>query len=270
MLPAREETFLLARFRELYTEVLHQRHLIETSGSVPEELEIDTTGAGLMSEAAAEAPEGEPASGADPAEVHHRLLGLLERHAMEAERSSDAPGPEVAEEARYAMAALADEVFLNLSWSGRRWWRANLLEARLFHTHRAGERIFERIDALLEDPERAPSDLARLYLLTLGLGFEGRFRGLEAGAEELAVYARRLHGFLAGREPELRTGARPLFPAAYASTLGEGRGARLPYLRPWLLAAAGLGALWLLAAHGLWRNLIAGLEPILRTALGAP
>lgn len=273
--PGRDDTFLLTRFRELYHEVLRQKRRLEAAGPADDELEADLEESYLSpavepgSAAETEQPADGSAADVDPSGVHERLLALLERQAVEASRSPEAPAAPVAEEARYAMAALVDEVFLNLDWAGRDWWRGHLLEARLFKTHRAGERVFERIDALLGDPERGSTDLARLYLLLLGLGFEGRFRGLEGAEEELCARARRLHGFLAGREEELRNGDRPLFPAAYAYTLGEGRGARLPHLRPWLLAAAGLAALWLLVAHGLWWSLTSDLQVTLSQALEA-
>jgi type VI secretion system protein ImpK len=170
-------------------------------------------------------------------------------------------------EAQYVMAALADEAFLHLDWSGREGWSANLLEQKLFKTHRAGEEVFERIDQLLARRDPFYLDLAQVYLMALALGFEGKFREAPDGGRRLASYRRRLLEFLAEREPELLDAGRDLVPEAYESTLDQERGRRLPHLRPWVVAGVGVLALWVAIGHLLWNDLIADLDPLLQRIL---
>src|SRR3954471_535855 len=195
-----EESFLLAAFRELYHEVIRQKAVV--------------TG-GLATETAAKTPEMKVHA------VRQALLALLERQSAAAARGGGY-GSEIYREAQYVMAAPADETFLYLDWPGRELWRSNLLESRLFGTHRAGEAIFERLDAMLTGRDPIYVDLARVYLLALALGFAGRYRG-EAGAGRLEIYRKDLFAFIANRDPELLSGTAHLFPEAYGSTLDEGK-----------------------------------------------
>jgi len=48
------------------------------------------------------------------------------------------------------MVSLADEFFLHiLDWKGQDTWRQQLLEAKLFNSQAAGQRIFENLEILL-------------------------------------------------------------------------------------------------------------------------
>lgn len=208
--------------------------------------------------------------GAAAASVRRPLLALLERQAVQAGRAGGAWGAEMYREAQYAMAALADETFLHLEWEGREAWRVNLVESRLFGTHRAGEELFARLEALLRARDPLHFDLAEVYLLVLGLGFEGRYRDAgPAGAERLAACRGDLFSFLANREPELAAGGRRLVPDAYASTLDGGEPPRLPYLKRWLIAAGMVLIAWLVGQDLLWRSLAGPVEKALRDILGA-
>ena len=81
-------------------------------------------------------------------------------------------------EAQYVMAALADDVFIHLNWEGKHAWTSNLLEAALFGSHTAGEKVFEKLDRLLRDRDPADRSLAAVYLNALSLGFRGKYYGV--------------------------------------------------------------------------------------------
>jgi len=164
------------------------------------------------------------------------------------------------------MAALGDEIFLYLDWPGRDLWRSNLLESRLFGTHRAGEAVFERLDAILSGRDPIYGDLARVYLMALALGFAGRYRGPE-GAVRLETYRKDLFAFITNREPEILSGSAHLFPQAYTSTLDEGEGGRLPNLRPWIASLVLVTLVWLFLSYRLWDGLMADLEPLVQRIL---
>jgi hypothetical protein len=74
-------------------------------------------------------------------EALRRLQTLLEMQALEAGRRGGEYGVLYYKEAQYVMAALADEIFLTLDWTGRDTWRSDLLETRLFGTYDAGEKV---------------------------------------------------------------------------------------------------------------------------------
>ena len=80
-------------------------------------------------------------SAAEGSEVWQRLLSYLERSGLVAARAGGVQAAN-GRDARYVMASFADEVFLNLDWSGREGWKLNLLEGKLFDSHIAGERFF--------------------------------------------------------------------------------------------------------------------------------
>lgn len=86
----------------------------------------------------------------------------------------------VLRDARYALAALVDEVVLSSRWPGRGDWMSRTLQLEMFGDHLAGERFFEKL-ALLRQGGEIGADLLELYYVCLQLGFEGiyKIRGLE-------------------------------------------------------------------------------------------
>src|SRR6185436_2116137 len=98
------------------------------------------------------------------------------------------------------------------------------------------EELFERIEALLRESDVVYADLGRVYLMVLGLGFQGKFRGRDDAKPALEAYRRRLFRFVFGRDPEAVRGRDRLVPQAYLATLTEGTGGTLPHLKPWLWA----------------------------------
>jgi type VI secretion system protein ImpK len=253
--------FLLDRFQDFYREVLRLKQSV---------------GQGSWVFDAQPGPPRQSAGGVggvgvedlSPTAVWRTLLALLERQALEASRSGGDFALEVYRRAQYAMAGLADEVFLHLDWPGRDAWRSNLLEARLFGSHRAGEELFERIEELLRDRDNVYGELGRVYLTVLALGFQGRFRGHPEAERELESYRRRLFRFIFGRDPQALRGGERLMPEAYGVTLDEGGGTTLPHLKPWIWALAALVVLWLGGGHLLWRSTLSGLQPLVTEILG--
>jgi type IV/VI secretion system ImpK/VasF family protein len=110
--------------------------------------------------------------------------------------------------AQYAYVALLDELLLFSAWPGASAWETQPLEARIFGTRAAGERVPTAIEALLAQRDPAQRDLANVYLACLTLGFKGRLRG-EAGALRHDQLRHALFAFAMQRDPEPeRLGAR--------------------------------------------------------------
>lgn len=237
------DSFLLAQFRELYREVIRWRQRVDRNAFREE--------GGSPESAVALAPV-----------IWQGLLAQLDRQTIAVRRAGGEYAAEVFREAQYVMAALADEIFLHLDWEGREAWRANLLEEKLFQSHRAGEVVFQRIDRILRSRDPIETELAKVYLFALGLGFQGRFRG-PGGAERIDAYRRQLYAFVINEDPDARKTPKPLFPEAYASTLDLGESRRLPYVRRWVGAAVLLLLIWITVSHQIWRGLVEDMEPLI-------
>ena len=199
---------------------------------------------------AIEMREADPDQAAQSVSKH--LESLIELQTLESQREGNRFEMESIADGRYLKAALADEILLNTQWIGRDAWTAHLLEASLFRTSVAGERVFQRIEALLSNREPSLRTLASLYLSALALGFKGKFRG-STDDGRLAGYREELFQFIYQRRADLSGRDRVLSERAYASTLSHIEPRKVTALSRWtvafLLALLGLLAvsemLWL-------------------------
>jgi len=205
-----------------------------------------------------------PQHGAEfAARVNARLANLLEQQARLFAQAGSHKEIAAGDTARYAMAALADEILiLELDWPGCSAWNSALLEERLFQSRVAGLQVFVHIEKLLASYTRSPldADLALVLLMTLELGFKGKYRG-PSRVQELDALKRKLYQFVRGRHVESTPDH--VFEQAYqncqsGNSAGHGAaGARLAPLAPWYLAGGiALGAylvistaIWLIALH---------------------
>ncbi len=188
--------------------------------------------------------------------VIRRLQDFLEAQAVQVGRTATDLMISQHREAQYAMAALADDLFIHdVEWTGREIWRGVLLEQALFRTRLAGERVFDRMEALLASNDRRLVQLAAVYLCVLGMGFKGRYR-VPGGESTLRNYSARLFEFIAGRESELGAGLLPagrtLIPAAYAHTLTDGKARTLARGPRWPVVLGAIAGVWLVLGQALW------------------
>lgn len=188
--------------------------------------------------------------------IIRRLQDFLEAQAVQVGRTGTDLMISQHREAQYAMAALADDLFIHdVEWNGRELWRSVLLEQAVFRTRLAGERVFDRMEALLASNDRRLVQLAAVYLCVLGMGFKGRCR-VPGGESTLRDYSARLFEFIAGRESELGAGVLPggrtLIPAAYAYTLTDGKARTLARGPRWPLVLGAIAGLWLVLGQALW------------------
>lgn len=147
---------------------------------------------------------------------------------MELSRVGSPSDRAAADELRYLMAAIADELLLTREWPGQACFTDFLLETRLFGSGVAGDEIFRRIEALLEDGSGLPSQMAPLYLFAISIGFEGRYHG-DGAARALDTLRDALFRKIHVREPELHPGladlprnaGRVLSPQAYRQPLSD-------------------------------------------------
>jgi type VI secretion system protein ImpK len=204
------------------------------------------------------APAGPPAAATAiaPASTatRDRLLYHLRGQQADITRYASGPVLEYYRQAQYVMVAAADEVFVELPWSGAAYWRANLLETEQFGTRCAGEALFARIDTLLDRADPHDVELAAVYLTALALGFRGRYCDRDDfGA--IDAYKQRLYQFIFGKRPDLTDPFRKIVPQCYDATITSGEGKKLRSPRLWWWAAAAVVVVWLAASQIVWMNL---------------
>ena len=248
-----ERSLLLKQFYDFYSEVIRQKKIAQSYAEVP------------LPEQAPE-PEEAPPEQESTQTVSLTLLSLLEEQALESGRRGGEYGVSFYKEAQYIMAALADEIFLNMDWEGREAWKSGLLEFKLFGTHVAGELFFQKLDKLLGDRDPAFVEIASLYLQALSLGFRGKFRDIDDEGK-LDYYRRQLFSFIFHKNPDLLNPDRLLYPEAYAHTLAEGEGKKLPYVKRWIVVVVILVVAFLVASHGIWANVTEDLKQVIQQIL---
>ena len=288
------ESFLLAQFRDFYTEVIRLKQLIKTSGGMssvdvlPEET-ADGNGHGAPENVTGKLPVLDTAllgtsSGSekitslavrgtlDPIYepsteqtkltllVWQNLITLFRRNAVQILRAAGKPTDNYFE-AQYVMAAFADDVFIHLDWEGRRAWTSNLLESALFQSHVAGEMFFEKLDRLLRERDPADKSLAAVYLTALSLGFRGKYHGLNDHGT-LRRYRNELFNFIFRQPPDLINEAKVAFPDSYVQNLKKEKRKKLANPRVWLAVLGLVFFTYVGASHGFWRNLTSRIESV--------
>ncbi|OXJ22611.1 type IV secretion protein DotU [Burkholderia sp. HI2714] len=164
--------------------------------------------------------------------LSRHLLNLLEIQTLQSRRDTTRFEMEIVSDARYLKAVLADEILLNTPWAGRERWTEYLLESTLFRSNVAGDLVFRRIEQLLSERESSRRSIARLYLFSLAMGFQGRFRGADA-TQRLRSYHEELYEFVYQRRADLGGRDRVLSEAAYGNTLSHVAPRKLPTLSRW-------------------------------------
>ncbi len=86
--------------------------------------------------------------------------------------------------ARYALCATIDDVVLNTPWGGQSVWATQSMVGTFHKETHGGERFFDLLTRLEQEPSKNRDLLEVLYLCS-SLGFEGRYRVEERGFERL-------------------------------------------------------------------------------------
>ncbi|SFS13614.1 type VI secretion system protein ImpK [Dyella sp. OK004] len=235
---AAASNFLLGRFAAFYEEVARIKLAI-LKGEVVRLLQPDNPHA-----------EMEPHQMAE--RIAHRLLTVLDRQSRDVQAAATSAELDAYRNTRYAMVALADEIFiLELSWPGAEHWPEHLLEYAVERTRVAGRRFFTLIEDLMGAGERTllDADLAAVLLLALQLGFQGMHRGPE-GRQKLRQYRARLYPLASGRK--LGSVEAHAFPQAYDYTVVSDRDNTRIALAPWLRAAAYGAIIYVVLSSLVW------------------
>ncbi len=230
---------LLARFAEFYEEVA-QLKLAIREGRLPLYLAGESASKETISVTAADLA----------ALVSQRLKTRLQNQAKQVALIGTQAEIDSHAIARYAMAALADELFIiEIEWPGREFWQQYLLERALVGTSCAGCHFFEHLDELLDARIVGPleEELGAVFLMSLRLGFQGQYRGNQ-GEQQLRHYNTRLIRLIGNAD----AGHQVSFPQAYQHRLVGANDERMaPVSRWYRFAAVGLGV-YLLISTIVW------------------
>jgi type VI secretion system protein ImpK len=123
------------------------------------------------------------------------------------------------DEVIYIMCAMADEIFLNMEWSGKEYWETNMLEQDFFGTQFAGESIFQRLEELLSEKEPVSIEKAEIYLKALSLGFKGKYRELDCEQKEIDAIREKLYYFIGSIDKSVFASEYRIFQREYTFTI---------------------------------------------------
>lgn len=287
--------YVLDQFREFYDEVIQLREAALKSGRAPGDYDLHADEADrpaaappplpgfavgpppLPGEAAPPLPPtpeadpdemdeddgpvpqaARPSIGMTAEEALQKLQTLLEMQALEAGHRGGEYGVLYYREAQYVMAALADEIFINLDWTGRNFWRNDLLETRLFGSYNAGDVVFKRLEKLLQTGDRVQAEIAVVYLMALTLGFRGRYAG---GGHEarIAEYRKQLYYYIFQKRPDLEDPSTRIVPESYHHTHGNVTARLLQSPARWFWLLGAVIIFYLIASHFIFHDAMAPL-----------
>jgi type VI secretion system protein ImpK len=171
------------------------------------------------------------------------IAGLGYRHDL----IGDAPV-----DAGYVLTAVADEVILVqcTTWVHYEAWADRPLEAVLYGTRIAGDRLFAAADELVAR-RRSDPGAATAILLALMTGFRGRYQG-QYDPTRIEPLKKALYALVCRRDYRDDDCAPYEMPGLVATTL-EGPSLRtLPVLWPWLVALVAMVVAYFPISHLLW------------------
>jgi type VI secretion system protein ImpK len=114
------------------------------------------------------------------------LRGHVEQEVKTFESAARAGGAdnETVATARYVLCTLIDETVLSTPWGNESIWSEQTLLAKFHREAWGGEKFFNILDYLLQEPARH-IDLLELIYLCLAMGFEGKYRVQDLGNSKL-------------------------------------------------------------------------------------
>jgi type IV/VI secretion system ImpK/VasF family protein len=162
--------------------------------------------------------------------------------------------PHFITDTKYIMTILADEVFINLRWDGAKYWRFSLLEKQLFQSEVAGDKFFKMLDEIIYTLDN--DEMAFLYLMSLSLGFKGRYRDLDGSSDHIAWYKDRLYSVLHSKSSRLfYPGRHRMIESCYEYTDSENNNAVLPDSRFWSWCITTVIFIYIIISYCIWYSI---------------
>ncbi|WP_455820038.1 DotU family type VI secretion system protein [Pseudomonas cerasi] len=131
----------------------------------------------------------------DPAQLRQQLIDQIRRFELSCQQSG--LGYEVIIGARYCLCTALDEAAALTPWGSRGVWTSNGLLVTFHNETWGGEKFFQLLARLSQNPRRHILMLELIYFCLL-LGFEGRYRVLDNGRSQLETIKQRLLQMIKG------------------------------------------------------------------------
>jgi type VI secretion system protein ImpK len=170
-------------------------------------------------------------------------LGGLRRHTLDEIRRFEerARAAGIANEtvlaARYALCAALDEAVLSTPWGAQSEWAQQPLLVALHREAWGGEKFFEMLDRISQDPNRH-IDLMELQYLCIAFGFTGKYQVLDRGHARLAEVHQDLY-----RRIRSHRGTVPTELALRWRGVEDRRNRLIRYVPWWVIGAGALAIL---------------------------
>ena len=161
--------------------------------------------------------------------LRHQVINEI--RAFETTCRNFAIDPKISYNARYLLSAAIDETVLYTVWGNASIWSRQSLLSSLHNETSGGKKFFDILDHLMKD-SRGDLNLLELMYILLSLGFQGRYRIEQGGAERLEDVRHALFEHIRQRRGEFNLELSPHWqPAA------DQRKALRNYVPLWVLAA---------------------------------
>jgi type VI secretion system protein ImpK len=179
----------------------------------------------------------------NPTALHKQLATEIQKFEATAQRAGIPP--ETIFIARYALCTTLDEFVMTTPWGASSIWGSRSLLSMFHKETQGGERFFQMLNKLNQDPSRN-IDLLELLYLCLALGFQGRYRISSNGMNELTEIRENLYHTIRHQHVEPEQALSPNWEGLNKSAIDKA--ALVP---AWL--AASLVILLLVGVFSLWR-----------------
>lgn len=168
-------------------------------------------------------------------DLHKRLTQEIQNFEREAKQLSLAP--EIVLTARYVLCSVVDEVVLSTPWGAASGWSQHSLLS-LFHKETfGGEKCFLILQRTLETPG-SHLQLLELFYLCLSLGFQGKYRLVQRGYEQLEQIRENLYRTIESHRPPMERDLSPRWKGCV-----ERKTRLIQYVPLWVIASVVLGVL---------------------------
>ena len=179
----------------------------------------------------------------NPTDLHKQLANEIQH--FEARAQHEGLVPETIFIARYALCTTIDEFVMSTPWGSNSIWNKQSLLSMFHKETHGGERFFQMLKKLNQDPSRN-IDLLELLYVCLALGFQGRYRVSRDGLNELAEVREGLYHTIRTQREEPEPALSPHWMGLKKSAM-----AKAPLIPAWL--AASIILLLLVGIFSLWR-----------------
>jgi len=161
--------------------------------------------------------------------LHQRLVSEIKTF----ENSAKETGikPEIILSARYTVCVVLDEAVLNTPWGSESAWPQRTLLS-VFHNETAGgEKFFQILDRMKEQPAENLYILELMYIF-LSLGFEGKYRVINRGRDQIEQLRDNLFDIIRRQRGEYERSLSPSWQG-----LGKARNSLANYIPMWVVVS---------------------------------